>query len=143
MAKRRGGVPRACPRGVGSSLNIDTLNLLEKARRAIHAAETLLQHGDVDFAAGRAYYAMFYIAEAVLSEKGFRSRKHGGVHAQFGEQFIKTGLMDAKFHRFLLDAFDRRLQGDYGFDAVLGAKEVTEMIEQAGEFLKEAEKFLG
>jgi uncharacterized protein len=34
---------------------------------------------DVDFAAGRAYYAMFYIAEALLSEKGFRSRKHGGV----------------------------------------------------------------
>ena len=124
-------------------MNPDTRKLLEKARRAIDAAETLLQHEDVDFAAGRAYYSMFYAAEALLSEKDLRSHKHGGVHALFGEQFIKTGLMDAKFHRFLLDAFDRRLQADYGFDAVLGKQEVIEMIEQAREFLKEAEKFLG
>jgi uncharacterized protein (UPF0332 family) len=93
-------------------VNADTRKLLEKAARAIHAAETLLRHGDVDFAAGRAYYAMFYTAEALLNEKGLRSHKHGGVHALFGEHFTKTGLMDAKFHRFLLDAFDRRLQAD-------------------------------
>ncbi|MGH9433549.1 MAG: HEPN domain-containing protein [Terriglobia bacterium] len=123
-------------------MNADARKVLGKARRAIRAAEMLLQHDDVDFAAGRAYYAMFYIAEALLSEKGFRSRKHGGVHALFGEHFAKTGLMDAKFHRFLLDAFDRRLQADYGFDAVIGQAEVTRMIEQAREFLAEAEKFL-
>jgi len=86
---------------------------------------------------------MFYAAEALLSRKGLQSRKHGGVHALFGQEFIKTGLMDAKFHRFLLDAFDRRLQADYGFDAVLGMEEVAGMIEQAREFLNEAESFLG
>jgi uncharacterized protein (UPF0332 family) len=117
--------------------------LLEKARRAIHAAETLLQHEDVDFAAGRAYYAMFYAAEALLSQKGLHSRKHGGVHALFAQEFIKPGLMDAKFHRFLLDAFDRRLQADYAFDAVLDMEEVTRMIEQAREFVEVAEKLLG
>ena len=123
-------------------MNTDTRRLLEKARRSIYASKVLLQQGDVDFAAGRAYYAMFYTAEALLSEKGFRSRKHGGVHALFGEHFTNTGLMDAKFHRFLLDAFDRRLQADYGFDAVISQEEVTGMIEQAGEFLEKAEKFL-
>ena len=45
--------------------------LLDKARRAIGAAETLLQAGDMEFAAGRAYYAMFYAAEAFLNELGF------------------------------------------------------------------------
>jgi uncharacterized protein len=123
-------------------LNQDTRKLLEKAGRAIQAASTLLERGDADFAAGRAYYAMFYTAEALLNEKGFRSRKHGGVHAAFGERFTKTGLMDAKFHRLLLDAFDRRLQADYGFEAVIGPEEVTLMIGQAREFLKEAEKLL-
>jgi uncharacterized protein (UPF0332 family) len=85
---------------------------------------------------------MFYTAEALLSEKGLHSHRHGGVHALFGQEFIKTGLMDAKFHRFLLDAFDRRLQADYGFDIILRAEEVAGMIEQAREFLIEAEKFL-
>ncbi len=123
-------------------MNTDTHKLLEKARRAIQAAATLLQHGDTDFAAGRAYYAMFYTAEALLNEKGLSSRKHGGVHALFGEHFAKTGLLNAKFHRFLLDAFDRRLQADYAFEAVITGEEVTAMIGQAREYLEEAEKFL-
>jgi uncharacterized protein len=52
----------------------ETAKLLEKASRAIAAARTLLATGDADFAAGRAYYAMFYTAEALLAEKGRRYR---------------------------------------------------------------------
>ena len=76
--------------------------LLDKAARAIHAAEVLLAAGEVDFAAGRAYYAMFYAAEALLYERGLRSRKHSGVHSLFGEHFAKPGLIGAKFHRWLV-----------------------------------------
>ena len=123
-------------------MNQDTRKLLQKTRRAIQAATTLLDHGDAEFAAGRAYYAMFYTAGALLSEKGLRPRRHGGVHAIFGEQFAKTGLIDAKFHRYLLNAYDRRLQADYGFEAVISADDVTTLIGQAREFLEEAEKFL-
>ena len=50
----------------------ETGKLLEKAARAIEAAKTLLKTGSADFAAGRAYYAMFYIAEALLLEKKFK-----------------------------------------------------------------------
>lgn len=120
----------------------ETQKLLDKARRAVHAAETLLREGDVDFAAGRAYYAMFYAAEALLHEKGLRSRKHSGVHAMFGEQFAKGGLVDPKFHRWLLDAFDKRTQGDYGIDAVLTPEDVTLMIAEASEFFQEARRYV-
>ena len=57
----------------------DCGRLLEKARHAIHAAEILFREGENDSAAGRAYYAMFYIASALLSEEGLRSKKHSGV----------------------------------------------------------------
>lgn len=50
--------------------------------------------------------------------------------------------MDPKYHRFLLDAYDRRLQADYGFEAVIGREEAARTIEQAREFLAEAEKLL-
>ena len=120
----------------------ETQKLLDKASRAIKAAEDLLQHGDTDFAAGRAYYAMFYIAEALLSEKGLRFSKHGGVHSAFGEHFAKSGLLDPKFHRLLLDAFDKRLQGDYGVEAIITSEDASLMIAQAGEFLQAAKQFL-
>jgi len=55
-----------------------TGQLLHKAQGAIEAATLLLQGGKNDFAAGRAYYAMFYVAEALLFEKGLEFRKHGG-----------------------------------------------------------------
>lgn len=54
--------------------------LLLKAARAIRAAELLLREGDPDFASARAYYAMFYAAEALLFERGLQFRKHGAVH---------------------------------------------------------------
>ena len=120
-----------------------TRKLLDKAARAVHAAKTLLDEGDVDFAASRAYYSMLYVAEALLNEKDLRFRKHGGVHAAFGDQFVKTGLLDPKFHRWLLDAFDKRIQGDYGVEAVVTPEDVTQLIAQANEFLKEARHYLG
>lgn len=43
--------------------------LLDKAARAIKAAETLLKAWSVDFAAGRAYYAMFFSNYKLNSEK--------------------------------------------------------------------------
>jgi uncharacterized protein (UPF0332 family) len=120
----------------------ETAKLLKKASRAIAAARTLLATGDADFAAGRAYYAMFYTAEALLAEKGRRYRKHGGVHAAYGEDFAKSGTLDPKFHRWLLDAFDKRLLADYTAESVITAADADEMIAQAGEFLEAARQVL-
>lgn len=120
----------------------ETQQLLDKAHRALGAAKTLLDHGDADFAAGRAYYSMFYVAEALLHEKDLRSRKHSGVIALFGENFAKTGTMDVKFHRWLLDAFDKRILADYGIEAVLTREDGAQMIVQAREFLGAARRLL-
>ena len=35
----------------------------------------------------------------------------------FGKLFSKEGIIDKKFHRWLLDAFDQRIIGDYGVNA--------------------------
>jgi uncharacterized protein (UPF0332 family) len=51
--------------------------------------------------------------------------------------------MDAKFHRFLIEAFETRLESDYGVDIVLSAEAVTDMIKRAKTFLKSARSYLG
>ena len=86
---------------------------------------------------------MFYVAEAMINEEGLRFRKHGAVHAAFGEHIAKSGRLDPKFHRWLLDAFDKRIQGDYGVEETVSASQVSQMIEQAREFLREATACLG
>lgn len=119
-----------------------TGQLLHKAQEAIEAATLLLQGGKNDFAAGRAYYAMFYVAEGLLFEKGLEFRKHGGVHAAFGDYFAKTGDLDARFHRYLLEAFESRLEADYGVDVALSTDAVEELIRRAKEFLTAARQHL-
>jgi len=115
---------------------------LEKSEQSIGAAERLLSDGYPEFAASRAYYPMFYAAQALLSEQGRRFRKHGGVQAAFGELFAKAGLLDAKYHRWLLDAFDKRIKGDYGIDEVLAKGDAETLITQASEFLPTAPVYL-
>ena len=121
----------------------ESVKLMEKAARAIRAAERLAADGLLEFAAGRAYYAMFYVAEAILAAKGLRYAKHGGVHAAFGEHVVKAGEMDPRYHRWLLDAFDLRVTADYGVDVAIDEGEVARMIQQAKEFLEAGRRMLG
>ena len=86
---------------------------------------------------------MFYAAEAVLLSKGLRFQRHGSVHAAFGEHFVKTGLLDSKLHRWLLDAFDQRILGDYGTEVVMTVGDVKQVIVQAEAFVAEVRRYLG
>jgi len=121
----------------------ETGKLLAKAERALRAAQTLADAGEYEFAAGRAYYAMFHTAQALLRERNLRYRKHGSVHAAYGQHFAKPGLLDPKYHRWLLDAFDERLRGDYDADVQFEPESTAQRINQAREFLDAARRYLG
>ena len=123
-------------------MNETTEKLLAKAFRSVRAAERLAKDGDAEFAVSRAYYSMFYSAQALLNEKKLRFRRHAGVHNAFAEQFIKTGLMDKRYHRWLVAAFSKRITGDYGIEAELISEDASLLIGQAGEFLAASRKFL-
>ncbi|MCL4529761.1 MAG: HEPN domain-containing protein [Chloroflexi bacterium] len=71
-----------------------TRKLLDKVLDAIEAAEGLMDMGKAEFSAGRAYYAMFYIAEALFSEKGLEFKQHGRVIGAYGLHFAKTKELD-------------------------------------------------
>lgn len=120
-----------------------TRKLLAKALDTIESAEILLDHRKVDVAAGRAYYSLFYVAEALLNEKGFQFSKHGDVIAAYGKEFSKTKLLDQKFHRWLISGFDTRLVSDYQVETNIEESIVASMINQAREFLKAAQEYLG
>ena len=119
-----------------------TEKFLEKAFRSLQAAERLTEGADAEFGIGRAYYAMFYAAQALLNEKGLRFRKHAGVHSAFAEQFVKSGLIDKRYHRWLLAGFSKRITADYGIEAELTLEDATLLIGQAREFLGAAKIFL-
>lgn len=129
--------------GRRACMNEYTRQLLDKAIDTIEGAELLLEHEKTDIAAGRAYYALFYIAEALLNEKGLQFSKHGDVIGAYGKEFSKTKLLDQKFHRWLIEGQDTRLLGDYHVNTKIEMDIVADMINQAREFLEAAQMYLG
>ena len=116
--------------------------LLAKALDTIEGAEGLLNMGKEEIAAGRAYYAMFYVAEALLFEIGLQFSQHGQVIAAYGKHFAKTKELDPKFHRWLRGGFDTRISGDYDVDAEISRELAAELINQARQFLEAAQQYL-
>jgi len=120
----------------------DIQALVNKAKESLGATRILIRDGYYDFAASRAYYAMFYIAEAMLMQIGQSYNKHSAVISAFGREYVKTGKMDLKFHRWLIDAQDFRNIGDYGIEAHISEDDANSVYEWANEFIDQAEDFL-
>ena len=109
--------------------------LLEKAEQSLEAARLLARKDYPDFAVSRAYYAMFYAAQALLLSKGLSFSKHSAVIAAFGQHFAKPGHLPAEFHRYLIEAHDSRNVGDYDIGPGLGATQAHQHINRATQML--------
>jgi len=114
----------------------DQSALLHKAQASVRAARLLADQELYDFAVSRAYYAMFYVAEAFLIGEGFAFSKHSAVIAAFGRHFVKTGRFPPKFHRYLIEGENSRRVGDYDVQLGLSKDEALMQIRRAEEFLE-------
>ncbi len=116
--------------------------LAEKARRGIRSAHILVRDGDYDTAVSRAYYAMFYLAEALLLSKNLAYSKHSAVVAAFGREFAKPGLLPVDFHTHLREAAEARNICDYQAVSHVTEEAALQHISRAEDFLAATEKFL-
>ena len=109
---------------------------LERAQQSIDAARQLKTGLYYDFAAGRAYYAAFYAATALLLHDGFEMSRHSGVIAAIHQRYIKTGKLDRAQGKSLNWLFELRSVGDYGGLAHVSRPEVEQAIAAAEQFLQ-------
>ncbi len=121
----------------------DQRELLMEAHDSISAAKLLLEGEYPGYAAARAYFAMFYIAEAFLEGIGLSYSKHSAVISAFGREFARSGSVPAEFHRYLMEAQELRHSGDYGARSAVNYCQALEQITRAEQFLELAERLLG
>ena len=110
--------------------------MMAKAETACSSARVLLERGDADGAANRAYYAMFDATRAALLASGApvdpnAVRTHRGLIRLFGEFLVKDGPISKDMWRFLNEAFEIRLTADYDgqFVEPVDAQKVVDQAE--------------
>lgn len=123
-------------------MNDDVTFLLDKARDNLRAAKLLEQKEFYDIAASRVYYAMFYLAEALLHNRGLTYSSHSAVIAAFGKEFARTGELDPKYHQYLIKSQELRQTGDYGYRVEVTAESVKRVLDWAEEFSIAADTYL-
>lgn len=114
----------------------ECLALIKKAETSLKAAKLLADEGLYDFSVSRAYYTMFYVAEAFLLKKGLSFSKHSAVISAFGQHFVKTNKIPTEFHQYLIEGQDYRNIGDYDTGSGLSDTQALEQITHAEKFLK-------
>jgi uncharacterized protein (UPF0332 family) len=116
--------------------------LIDRANQELGACQLLLEQAYYSVAVSRSYYAMLYAAQALLTDIGMQFTSHGAVHAAFGQHFAKTGRVDSRFHRNLLDLFKKRQVIDYDVPFEASLDDAEKALQQAREFVAMAESYL-
>ena len=124
-------------------MNEVSVKFLEKAERSQKASTMTLTYHDVENATSIAQYGLFYTAQALLQDRQVEYRhSHSAVIKMYGIEFAKSGKLDAKFHRYLIEARKREMIADYRLNKKVNEEQIREMLVWAKEFIKAAENYL-
>jgi len=86
---------------------------LENAVNNVEAARLLAHQRYYNIAITRAYYAMFYAAEALLLKYGLTFRQHDPVIDHFQQLFADAEPLFQPYQDYLREAYSARLAADY------------------------------
>lgn len=124
-------------------ISLEIRHLLKLADESHDAAKALIDMGHPRFSAAQSYYTIFYLAQAVLLTKGLTFSKHSAVVAAYGKEFAKTGLLNPKFHRYIIQAEKLRQTGHYGDEGEeVTEEQALESFQWAGEFMEAVNVYL-
>jgi len=123
--------------------NRQTIKIYTRAaHEALAGSQYNLDGGYYAIAVNRAYYAVFYIANALLSAKGLTRGKHSGTINAFRQFFVKPGLIEPEYSDIYGRLLDDRHTGDYDMDVNIEAERVETDVQDARRFVERIETYL-
>ena len=109
----------------------------DRAREALDAAQLCLERHLNHSAASRAYYAMFWMAQYVLTQYGVRRSEwsHSALQASFVSELVRRRkLYPAMLGQYFNRALQRRLDADYRPKGI-SQRQATQAVGWAQEFV--------
>lgn len=115
---------------------------IEKAKKIIDDVQFLIKNNKLDLAVNRIYYSIFHMLSALALKFEFSTSKHQQLIAWFNKEFVKTGTIDKKYGSIVHKAYDKRTKGDYDDFVEFSKEEISELFEEAKDFISVIEKYI-
>jgi uncharacterized protein (UPF0332 family) len=115
---------------------------LEQAEESLESSQLLMNNDKYRPSVSRSYYAMFYAVLALLAKERRHTSKHSGAISIFNREFVKKGLFDKEFSRWLQEAFDLRQRADYREMFSISSERTKSIFEHAQAFVAEVKRFI-
>ena len=115
---------------------------LESACEKLKSSKLLLDAGLYKDSIGRSYYAIFSLLRAVLAMRQVDFSKHAGVIAYFQKEYIKTGVFDKKYSKYIQQAFQIRNSCDYDVFFIVSKQDAQEQYERACEIFEVIKNYI-
>ena len=115
---------------------------IEHAREMLNAAEHNVSGGFHGSAVNRAYYAIFYAANALLATQDLSRSRHSGVIAAFRQRFVKPGLIEAEYGDIYGRIMDDRHVSDYDVEASIDPDRAQTDVDDARRFVDRSVRYL-
>ena len=115
---------------------------IQQAQQALQEAKVLFRENLFLGTTNRAYYALFYSVQALVTLQGETVSKHSGVLAFFDRVYIKPGIFPKDLSKILHLAFDRRQANDYGEFSIIDEAEMEATLKDAEVFVETIAQYL-
>lgn len=112
-----------------------TEQLLTKSQQYLRSAAVLLEVGDYDSSVSRAYFAMFYAAQAALLTTGATVKSRRSVRSAFTEHFVQNGRFPQRAADVLNQAYEMQETADYAQRPVVSEDEAERTLGEAEAFI--------
>ena len=108
---------------------------LDAAHEALAGSQYNLDGGYYAIAVNRAYYAVFYAANALLATKGLARGKHSGTISAFRQSFVKPDLIEPEYSDIYGSLMDDRHVSDYDMETSIEPERAESDVESARAFV--------
>lgn len=115
---------------------------LQRAKTTVEEARSAIAGNFLFNAENRIYYSIFYSVSALALKFDFSTSKHKQLLGWFNMNFIKTGIIPAKYGKIYRNAYDKRQESDYDDFVTLEPEEVQADFEDMQEFIKYLSSFI-
>jgi len=115
---------------------------IENANESLSVAQLNLENDFYAAAINRAYYAIFYSANALLATKKLARSKHSGVLSAFRQHFVKSGLLPSELSEIYGQVMDDRHEGDYEIITATSKEDAEIDVQQARQFVDVVSEWL-